>query len=95
MKKILILVFIVQLLFASCAGQKFSYNPFPQRMHAPSTYNSTSTEEAETIDKEFEIKDYDKEGFNEKSGYVLLGIIGVAATLAAIVIPIVLLNDKF
>lgn len=53
-----------------------------------------NTQESEQIDREFKIKDFDKEHYNDKIGYVILGIAGAALTAAAIAVPIVLATKK-
>jgi len=83
----LFLILAMAFLTTSCAGQRFSYSYQPG--FSPSAYNSISADNEE-LDKEFKIKDFDKETIDDKIGYILLGIIGVAVTAAAIAIPFLL-----
>ena len=90
LKKIFYSILILAFLSTSCGGRQaryqperalsqkeFTYIPFQQKLNAASHYQPEMD---------------DSETFDDKMGYVFLGIIGAAATVTAIVLPIVLLS---
>ncbi len=80
------IIFLISLLiYTGCAGN------LPQAGFSGSAMQRMDTDQ----DKEFQIPDVTEEkvSLQEKSGYVLLGIGAAALTVAAVVIPIVLLKD--
>jgi len=88
MKKLNIL-FLILFMNISCSGRMLSTNFRPPLMGASGFSNYTSQMDPE-IDKEFKTEEFDDETFNDKAGYVIWGIILVAATAASIAIPIIL-----
>lgn len=64
----------------------------PLKAQAPTSRLAATAPDPES-DKEFEIKDFEKESVDTKIGYVLLGLLGAAVTAAAISVPLMLWRD--
>jgi len=46
------------------------------------------------VKRDFKAKSFEeKDSFNDKSGYVILGILALAVTAASIAIPIIIMNN--
>lgn len=92
--KHLICIFLILFCISNinCGGKAPAFSSFQMPMpHSLNTMDSNTTKH-ENIDREFQIKDFDKETVNDKAGYVLIGLLGVALTATAIALPLVLLN---
>lgn len=88
--KILIPLLIISLLALSCSGRSLVlYQPQHQYKSSFNTNNPPSNKE---IDKEFKIKQFNKETINDKIGYVVLGLVIAGVTASAIALPLILLN---
>jgi len=90
-KKLICAFIITSLLSISCAGQNFTYHPFPQHKLAPSMQNTAATDDPE-VDKEFQIKDFGEPNIEKKISFVLLGLLAAGVTAASIAAPILLLK---
>ncbi|MBF0106776.1 MAG: hypothetical protein HQM16_15805 [Deltaproteobacteria bacterium] len=86
--KIFINLLIVLLISSACAGTpKFTFTDHPQH----SFFSSQSSLDKNTrLDKEFKIRDFDKEGLNDKIGYVILGLAVAGITAGLVALPIIL-----
>jgi hypothetical protein len=88
MCKIFLTVLLICFIFTtSCAGKHFSYNTFPKAANQTLTTNSSNAENASYYQPEM-----DENNLEENLGGAFLGLIGVALTVGAIVVPIVLLS---
>lgn len=75
---------------AACSGNFPVYTSHSPVSLVQSASNDNPTSKYEQHDREFKIKDFDKESLTDKSGYIILGLAGAAITAAAIVLPFVL-----
>lgn len=89
--RIIFLIFL--LIYTGCAGH-LPQAGFSGETNAP-LFSGAMQHMDTDQDKEFQIPDLTEEKvtLQEKSGYVLLGIGAAALTVAAVVVPIVLLKD--
>ena len=90
-KNMIVFFVLFGIMSSSCASRQI---PVFQS-HTALKNMTTTLNQAETIpdsDREFKIKDFDKDTYNDKIGYVILGIAGAAITVAGIIIPLMLLN---
>ena len=91
LKNITIVCVSLAMVLSSCANRAplvSSYQP----VRVPSSLTSDQGENIPESDREFKVKDFDKEDYNDKIGYVILGLAGVALTVAGIVIPLMYLK---
>lgn len=84
------LILFILLQLVSCSGNFPAYSSQFPSAHFSSTAAETPTSTYQKHDREFEIKDFDKESITDKSGYIILGLAGAALTAAAIVLPFVI-----
>ncbi|MBU0506593.1 MAG: hypothetical protein ABII18_14075 [bacterium] len=81
------ILLVCSLFLTSCAGKNFSYNTFPQTARQDLSPNTLTSQGASYYQPEME-----ENNLEENLGGALLGLIGVALTVGAIVVPIVLLS---
>lgn len=88
------MISFVLLQLVACSGKFPAYTgQFPGSfVQTAADDNETPTSKYEKHDREFKIKDFDKETITDKSGYIILGLAGAAITVAAILLPFVLLK---
>lgn len=81
----------VSLMFSACAGHHFTYNALPSQNYAPSFHNAAKSDS--DPDRDFQLpEDSTLDKINDKTGFVILGIVIAAASVAAIAIPIYMLK---